>query len=434
MDTPTRYAGLGGDAPKPQRSGAFILTHLAIGHGFTHWYGQSLPVLLPFVQASMGFSNFHYGVLTAILSISGGIINIPVGFLVDIARNRWGLMLTGCMVLAALGYGMMAASPGFVFLALALALLALPGSSWHMPAIAAISQRFPQRRGFGLSTHGIGGQLGDSIGPLVVGGLLLLFQDRWRWVALVYVFPALLMTGMVWWALYHLRGSGSDGNADDAAQRRVSVGLRFREAGRLLRNPAILALVLVTSLRDMGAGALIFWLPKYLHDPVADGGLAMNSFLVGLHLTLLLVLGVVSSPFAGILSDRYGRKLILIPCLTAVGLLSLAIGQLEGGILLIIVVLTTGFFSSSMNQILQATVLDQVGRGTEGMTMGIVMGVNSFLSAGALLIAPRVVDAYGLSAVFAYTAALWLGAMVILVFTPLRPPPGAVAPAQSAAG
>ena len=434
MDTPTRYAGLGGDAPRPQRSGAFILTHLAIGHGFTHWYGQSLFVLLPVVQASMGFSNFQFGVLAAILSISGGIINIPVGFLVDIARNRWGLMLTGCMVVAALGYGMMAASPGFVFLALALALLALPGSSWHMPAIAAISQRFPHRRGFGLSTHGIGGQLGDSIGPLVVGGLLFLFQGLWRWVALVYVFPALLMTGMVWWALYHLRGSGSDDSADGAAPRGVSVGLRFREAGRLLRNPAILALVLVTSLRDMGAGSLVVWLPKYLHDPVADGGLGMSPFLVGLHLTLLLVLGVVSSPFAGILSDRYGRKLILIPCLTAVGLLSLVIGQLEGGVLLIIVVLTTGLFSSSMNQILQATVLDQVGRGTEGMTMGIVMGVNSALSAVAPLIAAVVVDAYGLSAVFAYTAALWLGAMVILVFTPLRPPPGAVAPAQSAAG
>ena len=413
---------LGGPGGRPRRGGPFILTNLSIGHGFTHWYGQSIYILLPVIQASLGFSNLQFGALAAILSISGGIANIPAGFLVDIARSRWGMILTACMILAALSYGMVAASPGFLFLALAFILLPLPGTIWHMPAIAAISQRFPSRRGFGLSIHGVGGQIGDSIGPLVVGGLLTLFNDLWRRVALVYVFPAVVMTGVVWWALFRLGGSG-----DTDTEARVSAGQRFRDAGRLLRNPAILSLVLVSSLRDMGSGSLIIWLPKYLHDPVAAGGLAMTPFMVGLHLTLLLILGVVSSPIAGILSDRYGRKLILIPCLTAVGLLSLAMGYVGAGPALIVIILATGLFSSSMNQILQATVLDQIGRGTEGMTMGIVMGVNSALSAVAPLLAALVVDAYGLSAVFVYTAALWVAGAVFLLFTPLRPPPGAVA-------
>ena len=377
---------------------------------------------MPIIQASLGFSNLQFGSLAAILSISGGIANIPAGFVVDIARSRWGMILTACMVLAALGYGLVAVSPGFLFLALAFILLPLSGTIWHMPAIAAISQRFPNRRGFGLSIHGVGGQIGDSIGPLVVGGLLTLFNGAWRRVALVYVFPALLMTGVVWWALFRLGG----GDADSTNQ--VSVGQRFRDAGRLLRNPAILSLVLVSSLRDMGSGSLIIWLPKYLLDPVDAGGLAMTPFLVGLHLTLLLILGVVSSPIAGILSDRYGRKLILIPCLTAVGLLSLVLGQVEAGPVLIAIVLAIGLFSSSMNQILQATVLDQIGRGTEGVTLGIVMGVNSALSAVAPLLAVLVVDAYGLSAVFIYTAALWVAGAAFLVFTPLRPPPGVTAP------
>lgn len=428
LDAPAPPTYLGDGAPAPRRGGGFILANLSIGHGFTHWYGQSIFVLLPIIQTAMGLSNFQFGALAALLSISGGIVNIPAGFLVDIARNRWGLILTLCMVLAALGYGLVAAAPGFALLAVAFVLLPLPGSIWHMPAIAAISQRFPHRRGFGLSIHGVGGQVGDSIGPLVVGGLLFLFHGLWRRVALAYVFPALVMTGVVWWALFSL---GSNSDAADGAGSRASLGRRFREAGRLLRNPAILSLVLVTSLRDMGAGSLIVWLPKYLHDPVAEGGLAMSPFLVGLHLTLLLALGVASSPFAGILSDRHGRKLILIPCLTAVGLLSLVIGRLEGGAALIGVVLTIGLFSSSMNQILQATVLDQIGRGTEGTTMGIVMGVNSALSAVAPLIAALVVDSYGLGTVFIYTAALWLAAAGILALTPLRPAPPLAPPAPA---
>ena len=356
-----------GGQPRYRRGGPFVLANLSIGHGFTHWYGQSIVVLLPVIQTALGFTNFQFGALIAILSISGGIANIPAGFVVDIFRRRWGLMLTLCMALAAVGYGLVAASPGFVILALVFLILPLPGTVWHMPAIAAISQRFPARRGFSLSMHGVGGQVGDSIGPLIVGALLTLFAGAWRPVALVYVFPAVVMTGVVFWALFHLGGEG-----DDAGQR-TEVGQRFRDAGRLLRSPAILALVLVSSFRDMGSVVLMFWLAKYLHDPVADGGLGFSAFMVGVHLTLLLILGVVSSPIAGLMSDRFGRKLILIPCLTAVGLLSLAIEPAGAGILLMVIVLAIGLFSSSMNQILQATVLDQVGRGTEGVTMGIVM-------------------------------------------------------------
>lgn len=414
-------SNLGGSAPQYRRGGPFVLTNLSIGHGFTHWYGQSIVVLLPVIQAAMGFTNLQFGFLSAILIISGGIANIPAGFVADIFRRRWGLMLTLCMAVAAVGYGLVAASPGFFILALAFLLVPLPGTVWHMPAIAAISQRFPRRRGFGLSIHGVGGQIGDSIGPLIIGALLTLFAGAWRPVALVYVFPALVMTGIVFWALFHL---GGDSDGEDAGPS-IEVSQRFRDAGRLLRNPAILALVLVSSFRDMGSWILISWLPKYLHDPIAAGGLGFSDLMVGLHVSLLLILGVVSSPIAGLLSDRFGRKLILLPCLTAVGLLSLAVEPAGPGIMLIVIVLAIGLFSSSMNQILQATVLDQVGRGTEGVTMGIVMSVNSLLSAGAALLAPVVVNNYGVGSVFVYAAILWVAGAVILAVTPLRPPPGA---------
>ena len=376
---------------------------------------------MPVIQTAMALTNFQFGALVAILNVSAGIANIPAGFFVDIFRRHWGLMLTLCMALAAVSYGLMAASPGFAILALVFLVLPLPGTVWHMPAIAAISQRFPRRRGFGLSMHGVGGQVGDSIGPLIVGALLTLFAGAWRSVALVYVFPALVMTAVVFWALFRLGGEEEEGG------QRAEVGEKFRDAGRILRNPSILSLVMVSSLRDMGAVTLMFWLAKYLHDPVADGGLGFSAFMVGLHLTLLLVLGVVSSPIAGLLSDRFGRKLILIPCLTVVGVLSLAIEPVGAGILLMVIVLAIGLFSSSMNQILQATVLDQVGRGTEGVTMGIVMGATSILSGVAPLIAAVVVNNYGIGAVFIYAAVLWVAGAAVLVVTPLRPPPGVVA-------
>ena len=378
-------------------------------------------MLLPVIQTAIGLTTFQFGALIAILNISAGVANVPAGFAVDIFRRRWGLMLTLCMAVAAVAYGLVAASPGFAALALVFILLPLPGTVWHMPAIAAISQRFPNRRGFGLSMHGVGGQIGDSIGPLIIGALLTVFAGAWRPTALVYVFPALVMTAVVFWSLYQLGGE------TESQDRRTEVGTRFRDAGRLLQRPAILSLLLIGGLRDMGASILIFWLPKYLHDPVIEGGLGFTPFMVGVHMTLLLILGVVSSPIAGILSDRFGRKLVLIPCLVVVGALSLAIEPVGAGIMLMVIVLAIGLFSSSMNQILQATVLDQIGRGTEGVTMGIVMAVTSVLSGIAPLVAAVVVDQYGLGSVFIYAAVLWVAGAALLVFTPLRPPPGPAA-------
>ncbi len=69
--------------------------------------------------------------------------------------------------------------------------------------------------------------------------------------------------------------------------------------------------------------------------------------------------------------------------------------------------------------------LGQVGRGTEGVTMGIVMGVNSVHSGVAPLIAAAVVNNYGIGSVFIYGAVLWVAGAVFLAFTPLRPSPGA---------
>ena len=73
-----------------------------------------------------------------------------------------------------------------------------------------------------------------------------------------------------------------------------------------------------------------------------------------------------------------------------------------------------------VSQIMQATVLDQVGRGTEGATIGLVMGFNSVVGAGSPILAAFIVNAYGLGSVFYYNAALWAAAAVVLSLIPLK--------------
>ncbi len=411
----------GGRIRRP-RSGAFILTNLSIGHGITHWYFSSMLFLLPLIQESLGFGNIRFASLHAIRQVSAGAANVPAGLASDMAKNRWGLILTGCMLLAAVAFGLISASLNYVFLAIVIVLLPLPGTIWHLPAIAAISQRFPERRGFGLSVHGIGSQAGSALGPVVTGGLLTLMaawsvMAAWRSVTLIYVFPAIVMAGVVWWSLRDL------GSSNAAANESRPLADRIRDAGRLLQNRTIVALMVVNLLRNIGFNSLTIWLPKYLHDSVDQGGLGMSDFIAGLNLSLLTALGVLSSPVLGLLSDRYGRKAVLLPAISVAALLALAIGHAGDGLLLTLTILATGLFSYSLGQIMQATVLDQVGRGAEGATMGLVMGVNSMFGAASPILAAFIVNAYGLGSVFYYNAALWGAAVLLLSFISLKPPP-----------
>ena len=59
-----------------------------------------------------------------------------------------------------------------------------------MPQAAAIStlgRRFPERKGLALSFHGMGGNFGEALAPLVIGALLTVFT--WRTVVVANFVP-----------------------------------------------------------------------------------------------------------------------------------------------------------------------------------------------------------------------------------------------------
>jgi MFS family permease len=408
------------------RSGAFILSNLAIGHAITHWYNQSLLVILPFIRDSMSLTNIEFAALATIRQVSSGVANVPAGFAIDMAKRQWGVILTACMVVAAISFTLVAFSPNYSVLAVVMVLVALPGTVWHMPAIAAISQRFPDRRGFGLSIHGAGGNVGNFIGPLVAGVLLGVMV--WQKVALLYVIPALVVAVVVWWSL---RDIGTSGVAPNESK---PLGDRVRQAVGLLRQRAILSLLLVTMLRNMGFTSLLVWVPVYLIDPVEKGGLGMSGFMVGLHTAFLTGLGVASSPVLGYLSDRFGRKVVVVPGLLITALLTAVMGLVGAGLLLTLVILVVGLFTYALAQIIQATILDHIDRGAEGASMGLILGSNAVITAVSPILAAIIVNAYGLGAVFYYNAGLIGASALVLLFTALRPVPVTVPRRVAAAG
>ena len=375
-------------------------------------------ILLPSITATLGLSPLQVGILGAIRQVGFGVVNLPGGFIVDMVKRHWGLILTGCLVWSALAYALLGTSYIYPVLLVAVVMLSLPGAVWHLPSTAALSQRFPDRRGYAISIHGWGANLGNLLGPVSAGALLGMLH--WRGILYAYTVPALVMAVVVWVTLRNIgRDVKGEERRDFSAQLRLAIGL--------LKNRPVLGLATVALLRDMALTALFLWTPFYLKDEIG-----MSDWNMGLHMGLVTGTGVLSTPILGFLSDRFNRKLVLVPGLAICVVLLFMVTNAGGGWELTAILAILGLFTFALHQIIQASVLDHASRGAEATAIGFLFSASSIVGAISNIIAAVIVDNYGLVNVFYFQAALTMASLLLLL--PLRISRARVGPVQAQEG
>lgn len=393
------------------RSRGFVLGSLSLGHGASHLYDQGFPVFLPVIAQSLGLGYTQVATLLSIRQAGSGLVSLGGGALVDVRKSQWGMILTGCMAGSAIAYSFMGAATNFPVLILAVILVSVPGSLWHLPATAALSQRFPDRRGFAIAMHGFGSNIGNILGPLLAGALLTILL--WRHVLFIYAAPSLILAGLVWWSL-------KDVGKDGAPVERPRLRSQLRLGLRMLRSPIVLGLILTATLRGIGLNALFHWTPFYLTD--VDTGLGMGHFRAGFHYSLLAGMGILSAPVLGALSDKFGRKAILVPGLFSAAILSMLVVSTGDSVVLAFVLAGMGLGTFALHQIIQAAVLDVVGRGTEATAVGLIFGINGLIGAASPFLVTLIISySGGLSSIFYYSGILTGIAAFVMIFIPLRP-------------
>lgn len=442
-----------GDAPGPPPYAArrYIIPGLAAGHTVFHWIVQSFVVVLPEIQTAFNLNSVGVGGVLSIRELASGLVTLPGGIVVDVLRRHWGVVLALCLAAAALGSLAMGFSPVYPLLLVGIGAVAVSHALWHLPASAALSHHFAQRRGAALAWHGVGGSVGDVAGPLATGALLAFLA--WRDLLNVYAVAPFLLAFMVVWAF---RGIGrtpapSATAAPENAAARPSAAVaplaaaqdgddppanspanppanppdglaleqRLAMTRRLLRSPALWGLTLVRGLRGMALVSLVTVLPLYL-----DNELEVSPLSRGFHIGLLIVVGLVAKPLAGYLSDRWGRKPVLTPgllwsCLAALGLV-----VFPDGVMLAVMVALLGLFLYPDQPIVTAAVFDVVGREVASTGLGVVACVAFFMSAASSLLAGAIYETAGFAATMYYIAALFAVAALVFALLPLPRRPG----------
>ncbi len=380
---------------------------MSAGHGVAHLYDQGFPVLMPTIASYFGLNTLQVTLLVALKYTGFGIVSIGGGLVVDMFKRYWGLMLTGCMALAALIFALVGAAPTFIVLLLIVPLVTIPGALWHLPSTASLSQIFSERRAFAISIHGFGANVGNIIGPVAATALLGLLGS-WRGVMFVYVAPALIMGVIVWIVL---RDVGRIGSVERRALRE-----QIRQSVRLVSSPAVLLLVAAAMLRGVGLDAMFAWTPFYLEESIGK-----SPFNAGVHYALLTGMGIASAPLLGYLSDRFDRKVVMVPGFIVAAALSAVTVAAGSGPLLTLVLAGSGLFSFALHQLVQATVLDEVGQGTEATAVGLIFGLNGLLGAASPFLGFLVIENFGgYGSVYYYAAILTAVSALLIIAAPVR--------------
>ena len=131
-------------------------------------------------------------------------------------------------------------------------------------------------------------------------------------------------------------------------------------------------------------------------------------------------MGTLSQPAMGALSDRFGRKAVLLPALMVFGLLYLAMAVAEPGVQLSLVIGALGLFFYALATLTQATVMDVASTNVQASSMGVSTVLGQVLSLPGPIIAGAIVSGFGTQAAFLYAGAVTLlaAAMLVLIRVP----------------
>ena len=386
--------------------GRTIMPGLASGHVVFHWIVQSFIVVLPEIQAAFGLSAIGVGGLLSAREIAAGIVALPGGVAVDIVRRFWGLLLAVCLGASALGSFVIGVSPAYILLLIGIAVVAASHSIWHLPASSSLSYHFAQRRGMALSVHGVGGSIGDVLGPVATGALLLFLT--WRDLLSLYAAVPLVLAVLAIWAFRNIGRVTEEEQSDTDMARRVAA------TRQLLKNPALWGLMSVRGFRSMALVALVTILPLYLNND-----LGMTEWNRGFHIGLLIAIGLVAKTGAGYLSDRFGRKQVLVPGLIWSCIMALGLVVFDSGIMLTVSIALLGLFLYPDQPILTATIFDVVGREVASTGLGVVAFASFLMAATASVIAGALYETTGFSGAVYFISALFAISAVIFLVLPV---------------
>ncbi len=365
------------------------LVTIAGGHAVHDTFTAFLAPLLPRFVEKFSLSNTAAGLLSTFLQIPS-LLQPVIGHLADRTTLRWIVVLGPAVTATAMSF--LGWAPTYAVLAILLLLAGLSVAAFHATAPVAVGFLSGKQLGRGMGYWMVGGELGRTIGPLVVvSALAVLSLQSMAFLALAGIAASIVMH-------YRLR---------DVALRSRGDGeqIHWRPAVRAMSGLMILLAGLI-AVRSMMMMSITIFLPIFLTD---EGS---SIWLAGAALSIVEAAGIAGALAGGWLSDHVGRKAVLvfghIAAPTALLLFIAAEGWVRIALLPVI-----GFTLLAIPPVLLAIVQERFPE-TRALANGVFLSLNFAIRSLAAIGFGAVGDALGLATAMAIAAAATFGGVPLI--------------------
>lgn len=324
-----------------------------LGHIWVDASQGILPIVLPKLKEALDLNYFEVGIVVTVLNLTSSVIQPIFGHISDKIRTGWfvpaGIFWTACMM------GLLGWAPNYLSVVLLVGLAGLGTAAFHPRAMMAVNLVSGWRKGLGTAIFSTGGNIGFALGPMV-GGLLVLGFGLHATAGLVGPGALLALVIFVW-------------PGDFLKRERPEKGKSRRSEGDpepVLWGSLVLT-CLIVALRAWVYISFITYLPMFLLQrglPLETGSLMLTVFLAG---------GALAGLYGGHLSDRVGRRRVIVVSMLLYPVFTSLMIQSTGPVLWLLSAASGAALLASFS--VTIVLAQEILPGNLGLASGLILGL-----------------------------------------------------------
>nr|WP_295744279.1 MFS transporter [uncultured Acidocella sp.] len=370
---------------RPAGTASTVLGAVSVCHFLNDLVQSLLPAIYPILKGGFNLNFGQIGALTLTYQITASLLQPLVGLFTD--KTPLPFSLPVGMAFSMSGLLTLAYAPGYGILLLGASLMGIGSSIFHPEASRIARLASGGRHGLAQSVFQVGGNFGQSIGPLLAAFIILPHgRASLAWFALVALGAIVLLTGLGQW--YRAQG-----HAKRAPRRAAS-------APALPHRQVITALVVLLALMFSKFFYIASFTSYYIFYLMQRFHLGVQAAQVDLF--IFMAAAAVGTVIGGPVGDRIGRKLVIWGSILGVAPFALALPYVGLDLTLLLSVIIGLVLSSAFSSIVvyaQELMPGRIGA-VSGLFFGLAFGMGGIGAAvlGTLADAIGIVKVYEICA------------------------------------
>jgi MFS family permease len=368
---------------------------------FTDVSSESIQSFFPLFIISIGGSAFAIGIIAGITEAISNILKGISGWMSDKINRRKPFVVAGYTV-SNLSKPLMAFSPSWP-IALGLKTIDRAGKGLRTSARDTLISYYAIDKGKSFGIHRALDTLGAVIGA-VLAFILLYFAWTYQQIIFFSIVPGICAIVLILFI--------KDVDPRNLAEI-VKSQSKVPKVDRIDRN--FIKLIIILGVIEFASINISFLQLRSIDYLSAD-------FLIPILYLISNIVYMTLSPFLGSISDKIGRKPVIITGLSILLILSIILAipvvvNLFSLIIIIVIWIMFGFYMASVDPISRAYIADLVGKSKRGRAYGYYYLSVGLISLGESIIFGYIYNAFSYTVAFIYVSILLFMCIIIFAVT-----------------